>query len=210
MAVALEDLRRARRGLEAQPLAGDPFDLRVDRGVLAHRARASRRASRRAPARGARGRARARPAGELQPEGRRLGVPVCPPHAERLAMLFCLREDGVERALEPFEDEAPAAWTASDCAVSSTSEEVDRVEPAAVLAEVSATASTNAATSWFVSARAFRDPFRRRRMCDSAHPLDRGRRHDADRAPAVECRSTSSMRPSLASSDQIRVMAGRA
>ena len=39
MAVALEDLRRASAWLEAQPLAGDPFDLRIDRGVLAHCAR---------------------------------------------------------------------------------------------------------------------------------------------------------------------------
>src|SRR5205085_9421572 len=35
VAVALEDLRRCRRRLEAEPLAGDPLDLRVDRCIRA-------------------------------------------------------------------------------------------------------------------------------------------------------------------------------
>ena len=38
VAVALEDLRRARRRLEPEPLAGDPLDLGIGRGVGADRA----------------------------------------------------------------------------------------------------------------------------------------------------------------------------
>ena len=38
VAVALDDLRRGRLGLEAEPLAGDALDLRVDRRVVADRA----------------------------------------------------------------------------------------------------------------------------------------------------------------------------
>ena len=37
--VALDDLRRGRLGLEAEPLAGDALDLGVDRRVVADRAR---------------------------------------------------------------------------------------------------------------------------------------------------------------------------
>ena len=37
VAVALQDLRRGGRGLEAQPLTGDAFDLRVGCGIGADR-----------------------------------------------------------------------------------------------------------------------------------------------------------------------------
>ena len=49
---------------------------------------------------------RERPSNELQPEGRRLGVDtVRPAHAERLAMGFGLLDDGLERALEPVDQQ---------------------------------------------------------------------------------------------------------
>ena len=76
VAVALQDLRRARRGLEAETLARDPLDLRIGVGVGADRARelADAKALDRADEALAIAVERERPAGELEPERRRLGV----------------------------------------------------------------------------------------------------------------------------------------
>ena len=106
--VALEDLRRARRGLEAEPLAGDPLDLGLGGRVGADGARelADAEALDRADEPLAVAVERERPAGELEPEGRRLGVdPVRPPHADRLAVLLGAGDDGAEGAIEAFEHE---------------------------------------------------------------------------------------------------------
>ena len=96
VAVALEDLRRRRRRLEPEPLAGDPLDLGVDRGVLADGARelADAHAFERArDARAARGRARTpRPRASARTSSARRGRRACgrcrasacaPPRARR-------------------------------------------------------------------------------------------------------------------------------
>ena len=108
VAVALEDLRRARRGLEAEPLARDPLDLRLGRGVGADGAGelADAQSLDRALEPLAVAVERERPAGELEPERRRLGVDaVRAPHAQRLAVLLGPHDDGAEGPVEALEHE---------------------------------------------------------------------------------------------------------
>ena len=108
--VALQDLRRAGRRLEAEPLAGHPLDLGVGGGVGADGARelADAQALDRAAEPLAVAVERERPTGELEPERRRLGVDaVGAPHADRLAVLLRPRDDGAEGAVDPLEHERP-------------------------------------------------------------------------------------------------------
>ena len=106
---------------------------------------------------------------------------------------------------------APASWIATESAVSRTSDEVrPKWNQRPSSPSVSATASTNAATSWFVSrsssaTRAGVGAFASARMRSTA---SEGITPTAAH-PASAASSTSSIRASLASSDQIRVMAGR-
>jgi hypothetical protein len=108
VAVALEDLRRARGGFEAEPLAGDTLDLGVDRCILADGARklADPQPGDRPPHAVAFSLERERPAGELEPEGGRLRVhAVRAAHAQRLALLLGPQCDDLGGALDPFEDQ---------------------------------------------------------------------------------------------------------
>ena len=106
--VALQDLRRARSRLEAEPLAGDALHLglggrvRADgAGELAD-AQALDRAHEPLPV----AIERERPAGELEAEGRRLGVDaVRATHADRLPVLLGADDDGAEGAIETLEHE---------------------------------------------------------------------------------------------------------
>ena len=104
-------------------------------------------------------------------------------------MLLCAREDGVERALEPFADEAPRGLDGERLrGVEHVRGGEAEVEPAAVLAEG---LRDRVDERRDVVVRLPLEPATRsgaRRMRDRAHPLDRGRRHDADRIPAVEGR----------------------
>ena len=91
MPVARDDLRRDRLRLEGEPLARDPLELRVGDRVRPDRARQLSVAHR--LERAAQALATAleleHPAGELEPEGRRLRVDaVRAPDAERLPMLL--------------------------------------------------------------------------------------------------------------------------
>ena len=100
VAVALQDLRRARRGLEAEPLAGDPLDLGLGGRVGADGAGelADAQPLDRVDEPLAVALERERPAGELEPERRRLGVDaVRAAHAERLAVLLGAGDDGARR-----------------------------------------------------------------------------------------------------------------
>ena len=106
VAVALEDLGRARRRLEAEPLAGDALDLGIRGGIGSDGAR--QLADAQSLDRAAEALAVAvdaeRPARQLEPEGRRLGVdPVRAPHADRLAVLLRAGDDGAEGAIETLE-----------------------------------------------------------------------------------------------------------
>src|SRR5437763_85258 len=89
MPIALHDLRRDGVGLESETLAGEPLELRIGRGIGADRARELADAHRleRSGQTGARAVELERPAGELEPEGRRLGVhAVRPPDADVVAV----------------------------------------------------------------------------------------------------------------------------
>ena len=110
VAVALDDLRRARRGLEAEPLARDALELGVGRGVRPDRARelADAHALERARDALAVAGELERPAGELQPERRRLGVDaVRAADLERLAVLVGARDDRGEGGVDAGEDQIP-------------------------------------------------------------------------------------------------------
>ena len=191
MAVALEDLRRARRGLEAQPLAGDPFDLRIDRGVLAHRARelSDAHPGERLLEAHAVALEPERPAGELQPEGRRLGVHPCVRPMQSVSRCSSARARTAWNARSSLRGRGPRGLDGERLrGVEHVRGGEAEVEPAAVLAEGLRDRIDERRDVVVRLPLELRDPFRRRRMRDSAHPLDRGRRHDADRTPAVECR----------------------
>ncbi len=99
--VALEDLRRARRRLEAEPLARDPLELRVGRGVRSDGAGELADADplERASDALAAARELERPAGELQAERRRLGMDaVRAADLKRLAVLLGASGDDGECA----------------------------------------------------------------------------------------------------------------
>ena len=140
VAVALEDLRRRRRRLEAEPLAGDALELGIGRGVRADGAGELADAH-------ALERARdalpvpvelERPARELQPERRRLGVhAVRAAHLQRRAMLLGARDDDGERRVEALEDErAGGADLERERGVDDVGGGEAVVEPAALLAEL--------------------------------------------------------------------------
>ena len=215
--VALEDLRRARRRVEPEPLAGDALDLRVDRRVLCpRRPRASRRASRRAPARAASGRGRAR-----TPSPRASARTSWARRARRASGPCTASRDAPPRASttarnarsSPSSTSAPASCTVSESAVSSTSDDVSpKWNQRPSLAERLGDRVDERGN--VVVGLAF----------ELGHPRG-GRRHGIRRGSARRCRrgttptaaqpssaasSTSSIRVSLASSDQIRAMAGRA
>ena len=107
--VALDDLRRRGRRLEAEPLAGDPLDLRVDRRVRAdgageladahalERARDARRAPRSS--------SNAQPASFSPNVVGSAWTPCVRPMHQRAAVLLGARDDGRERAVEPVEEQ---------------------------------------------------------------------------------------------------------
>ena len=108
MPVAGDDLRRDRVGLESEALAGDPFDLRVDRGIRADGPRQLSDAARLERALDARACAveLERPACKLPAEGGRLGVdPVRATDANRPPVLLCAPRDSDERAVDALQDE---------------------------------------------------------------------------------------------------------
>ncbi len=156
MTVPLQDLGRARRRFEAQVIAGDALDLRVDRRVLADGARQLAHAealervldpdavalerecpSRRASARRSSARRGHRASGPC-----RASRDAPRPSRRRRGMSARARRSGAH----------PASWIATESAVSRTSDEVrPKWNQRPSSPSVSATASTNAATSWFVS-----------------------------------------------------------
>ena len=154
-----------------------------------------------------------RPARELEAERRRLGVhAVRAPDRERVAVLLGPRDDRVERAVEPGEDQpaglldlerrARCRRRPTRSARSGTSGPPRRGR--------SATASTNAARSWCVRASISRTrsgvgAFARARIASAA---SRGTRPSSAHASSAAS-STSSQRSSLLSSDQTRAIAGR-
>src|SRR5437763_8860343 len=108
MPVARDDLRRAAIGLEAEALARDPLDLRLERRVGSHGSGQLADAVR--LERGSDPRPRAieleGPPGELPAEGRRLGVDaVRAADAERRPVLLAPTRDRVDRAVDPLEHE---------------------------------------------------------------------------------------------------------
>ena len=108
MAVALEDLRRRWRRLEAEPLTGESLELGACRGVRTDRAGELADAHPFERARDALAAAGEleRPARELQPERRRLGMDaVRAADLQHLAVFLRSCFDGCERAVEPGQDQ---------------------------------------------------------------------------------------------------------
>ena len=106
--VALDDLGRRRLGLEAEPLAGNSLDLRVDRRVVADSARqlADSHAFERLLDTSPRAVELERPDGELEAERRRLRVDaVCSADRQREPVLLGPGNHGGERATDAFEDQ---------------------------------------------------------------------------------------------------------
>ena len=138
--VALEDLRRRRRRLEAEPLTRAALELGIGRGVRSDRAGELADAH---PVERPRDPLPVPvelecPAGELQPERRRLGVhAVRAAHLEGRAMLLRAGDDRGERAVEAVHDErAGRADLERECGVDDVRRGEAVVEPAALLAEL--------------------------------------------------------------------------
>ena len=191
MAVALEDLRGARSGLEPEPLAGDPLDLGIGGGVGADRARqlADAHPFERPSDAGAVTLEREGPAGELETERRRLGVDaVRAADRQCLAMLLGARDDGDERAVDPGEDQrAGVADLKRERGVEDVGGRQAVVEPAPLLAETLGD-GVDEGGDVVVRARldlgdALRASERRAR---SRIVVDRLARHDAGLGPAVQ------------------------
>ena len=214
MPVALEDLRGRRRRLQPEPLAGEPLDLRVDRRVRSDGAGelADAKPLERPRDPHAIPVELERPAGELEPERRRLGVhAVRPPHHQRPAVALGLLEDGRERPFDPFEDQRSRFPDLQrQRGVENVRGRQPVVEPAPDRPE------------------RLRDRVHERSdvvlrpLLDLGHPLRRRRLRTrrisraassgtapTEAHPSSAASSTSSQRASLLSSDQTRAMAGR-
>ena len=138
--VALKNLRRRRRGLEAEPLAGDPLDLGVGCGVGTNGARELAHAHPLEPALEPRtvtlkleG-----PAGQLEPERGRLRVDaVRTADLERLAVLLRPRHDGAEGPFEAGHQQfAGVAYLEREARVDDVGRGQAVVKPAAGVAEL--------------------------------------------------------------------------
>jgi len=139
VAVALEDLGRARRRVQSQPFARDPLDLGVDRRVLADcPGQLSDPHSRNGPLDPCPVPVEPEcPTGEFQPECSRLGMDaVRAAHAERVPMLLGPVDDSAKRAIEPFEHEGPGILDGEgEGRVEHVGRREAEVEPAPVLAQ---------------------------------------------------------------------------
>ena len=131
-----------------------------------------------------------RPARELQPEGRGLGVDaVRAPHAQRLSVLLGAADDRPERAVEALEHErARVLHGQRECGVEHVGRREPEVEPAAVRAERLADGVDECRYVVVRLPLELGDPCSRRRPRRGADPLDGIGRDDPDGAPAVECR----------------------
>ena len=154
-----------------------------------------------------------RPAGELEPERRRLGVDaVRAADGERVAVLLGARGDGGERALEPVQDQrARVAELQRERRVDDVGRRQAVVEPAALLAELLGDGVDEGGDVVLGLA-----PRSRRRARASGRVAPARIASTASRGttpssaqPSSAASSTSSQRASLASSDQIAAMAGR-
>ena len=192
MPVALNDLRRGRRRLEPESLAGDPLDLGVDRRVAADGAGELADAHAFESARDARPCAveLERPARELQPERRRLRVhTVRATDAERELVLLGARGDGCERAVEPgLQQRARLLDLQRERRVDHVRRREAVVEPAPVLAEP-LRHGVDERRGVVVELRLeLRDALGRRNRCAGADLAGRVLRNGADFGPAVERR----------------------
>ena len=215
MPVPLDDLRRDRVGLQPEALAGEPLQLGVGRRVGADRARELADAHRLERPRQPRARAveLEGPAGELEPEGRRLGVhAVRPPDADVVAVLAApARPPRPARARAPRAAARRPRAPAARAPVSTMSDEVSPwwiQRPAGPTS--SATASTNAARSCCVSrsSSATRSGSAAARAPGSRPPHPAGSAPSSAQASRAAS-STSSQRASLLSSDQTPAISGR-
>ena len=215
MAIALEDLCRARSRLQPEPFACDPLDLGIDRRILPDRAGelADPHAGDRALHTCTVTVEPERPARELQPERRGLGMDaVRAPHAQRLPVLLGAADDRLERAVEPLEhDRACVLHGERECGVQHVGRRQPEVEPTAVRAERLADGVDECRYVVVRLPLELGDPCSRRRpRRERIRSMASAGTTPTALQPSSAASSTSSIRASLASSDQISVMAGRA
>jgi hypothetical protein len=192
MPVALEDLRRARRRLDAEPLARDPLDLGVHSGVLPDGPRqlADPESLDRPSDALAVPVDRERPAGELEPEGHRLGVhAVRAAHADRLSVFLCPVRHDLERTVQPVQDQCASLL---DGQRQRCVEHIGRgqpvVEPAPVVAQRSRHEIDERRDVVTGLPLPPTDLVRRRHAGRLANPGDDVGRHGPDRGPPLERR----------------------
>ncbi len=190
VAVALQDLGRARSRLEAEPLARDALHLGLGGGVGADGAGQlpDPQALDRAGEPLAVAVEREGPPGELEPERRRLRVDaVRAAHAHRLAVLLGPEDDGAKGAVEPFEHErARILDRERERGVEHVRGGEPVVEPAAVLAEAFRDGVDEGGNVVIRLALDLGDALRRghgRAHADRRHRLVR---HGPDGSPALE------------------------
>ena len=192
VAVALEDLRRARRWFESELFARDPLDLRVDRRVLADRpGQLSDPHSGHSPLDPRSVAVESeRPPGELQPECRRLGMDaVRAAHAERVPMLLGPVDDGAKRAIEPFENEGPGVLDGEgEGRVEHVGRRQAEVEPAPVLAQRPGNGVDERGDVVVRLPLELGHASGRRRLRHRPDARGGVSGHDAELAPALECR----------------------
>jgi hypothetical protein len=189
--VALEDLRRARRGLEAEPLAGNPLDLGLGRGVRADGPRelADAHPLERPSHAGPIPVEGEGPARELQTEGRRLCVDaVRAADRQGLTVLLSACHDGREGPVDPGENQRPGL---ADLERESGVEHVRRrqavVKPAPLLPEALGDRVDEGGDVVVRPRFDLRNALRRRNVGPLANRLDRLARHDTGLRPAVQC-----------------------
>ena len=217
MPVALDDLRRDRLGLEPEPLAREALELRVGRRVGADRAGELADAHRleRVPrSRSRRALELERPAGELEAEGRRLGVnAVRPADADVVAVVLRPLEHRVQRAVE--RPRAGARPPSRTCSARAGVDDVRRgqavVDPAPGRAELGGDGVDEGGQVVLGLALELGDALGRRRLsrAPGSRPRRPRERRRARPSASSAASSTSSQRASLLSSDQTPAISGR-
>ena len=214
--VALDDLRRGRLGLEAEPLAGDALDLGVDRRVVPDRA--GELPDPHALERKRDARSRARSSSKAQTASLRPNVvgsawtPCVRPIVSVSRCSSARATTASKRAVEPGQDQLAGG---RDLERERRVDDVRRgeavVEPAPFRAELVGDRVDEGGEVVVRLLLDLGDALRRRRVClgaNLARPPRRARRPTSAQ-PSSAASSTSSQRSSLPSSDQILAMAGR-
>ena len=215
MAVARDDLSRKRIRLEAEPLARDAFDVRLELRVGPDGARQLPHAIRLERTFDAHARTveLERPAGKLPAERRRLRMDaVRPADADGVAVLLARAYDRFERTVDSFQDQMPGVLDLQrKCGVDDVRGRQPVVHPASGFAELLRYGVDESGDVVVGDAFDLGDALGSRHLGPRADLRNVAGRDAPTSAQASRAASsTSSQRASRFSSDQIVAMAGRA